>query len=186
VEQLDFRTQLRRLRDGALDVAFVRPFCTLDDLRRETLRAEPVAVALPLDHPLAGASLVPLEALAGEPWIVMANSVVGADFHTRTVGRLRAAGVEGEITTTTSLQAGVGLAAAGLGVFACPLSTRETVPETVALVPIEGWTTGVEMVWLRDAVPLTVRRFLQVARSAGASGTSRVRVAGGAAPLSAR
>jgi DNA-binding transcriptional LysR family regulator len=158
--QLPFPEQLRRLRARELDVAFVRPFCDLDGLRWRLLLPEPVGVALPTGHRLATADSVPLEELADETWIVMAPSVVGDDTARKLLQRLRSAGMTGQVLQTSTVQAGVGLVAAGFGVFACPMSSAATTPSTVALVPVEGWTTGVAMAWLPGPVSEAVSDFL--------------------------
>jgi DNA-binding transcriptional LysR family regulator len=164
VEQLDFRTQLRRLREGSLDVAFVRPFCDIDDLRSETLLPEPVVAVLPADHPLAGRRSVTVAELADEPWIVLPAATVGDGAYDRTLTRLRRAGVAGVVSTAPTVQAGVGLAAAGYGVFPCPRSAAQPTPPRTRLVPLEDWTTGVQMVWAAGPVRAAVQRLLAVAR----------------------
>lgn len=166
VAQLDFRTQLRLLREEKLDVAFVRPFCDVAGLESQALLAEPVAVALPRHHPLADRASTPLSALAREQWIVLAASVVGQDAHMASVARLRSAGVEGDLVTLgADAQAGIGMVAAGLGVFPCPLSAARTAPPEVAFVPIEGWTTAIHVVWRAGPPEPVVLDFLETSRA---------------------
>ena len=175
--QLDFCDQLRRLRADELDVAFVRPFCDLVGLESQMLLPEPVVVALPLSHRLAGAASVPLAELAGEQWITMTAAVVGEAAASSILARLRAAGVRGEPKRTSSLQAGVGMAAAGQGVFPCPASTAATTPPTVAFVPVEGWVTGVTMAWRAGQIAPVVMDFLRSSSAAASDVASRPRTA---------
>jgi len=173
VAQLDFCDQLRRLRADELDVAFVRPFCDLAGLESQMLLPEPVVVALPPTHRLAGAVSVPLTELADEQWIVMTAAVVGDAAASRIMSRLRGAGMRGEPKRTSSPQAGVGMAAAGQGVFACPASTKLTTPPNVAFVPIEGWFTGVTMTWRAGAIAPVVQDFLRACTGASAGAGPR-------------
>jgi DNA-binding transcriptional LysR family regulator len=57
------------LRDGTVDVAFVRPPFRDEGLSMVTLLTEPRFAVLPQDHPLAARDAVRPEDLVGEPWI---------------------------------------------------------------------------------------------------------------------
>jgi DNA-binding transcriptional LysR family regulator len=175
VAQMDFCDQLRRLRAEEIDVAFVRPFCDLAGLESQMLLPEPVVVALPRTHRLADAVSVPLAELADEQWITMTPAVVGDAAASSILARLRAAGVRGEPKRTSSLQAGVGMAAAGQGVFACPASTAATTPPSVVFLPVEGWFTGVSMLWRAGPVAPVVKAFLRSCADAASEVPSRAR-----------
>jgi DNA-binding transcriptional LysR family regulator len=95
----------------------------------------------------------------------MSAAVTGAAARAAMLARLRDAGVEGPVLAAgDTAQAGVAMVAAGLGVFACPLSTARSTPADVATVPIEGWTTTVDMVWRPGPLEPAVRAFLDNAR----------------------
>lgn len=169
VVQLDFRTQVRRLREGTLDVGFVRPFGTHADLTCVLLLEEPVVAVLPAADPLTRSASVPLPALSGRRWIVMAPSVTGDDAHARVLARLREAGVaSGPQRVATTVQEGIALAAAGYGVFACPRSSAGPDRTFVRSVPIEAWTSGVHMVWDAERVGDALNSFLRTSRQVAA------------------
>jgi DNA-binding transcriptional LysR family regulator len=67
------------LRNGATDVAFVRPPFTDDGISMVTVLTEERFAVLPPDHPLAGRDHVQPEDVVGEPWIW----VEGTDPRTR-------------------------------------------------------------------------------------------------------
>ncbi len=60
---------IKHLRDGCLDVAFVRPPLAADDLGCEVLGEEDVVIAVATDHPAAAVGWIELAQLAGEPVI---------------------------------------------------------------------------------------------------------------------
>jgi len=79
----DVDIQLQRLRwwnhaeallDGRVDAGFVRLPLPAEGLEIRALYTEPVCVALPAGHPLAGMSCVGIAALAGEPVLRYADA----------------------------------------------------------------------------------------------------------------
>jgi LysR family hydrogen peroxide-inducible transcriptional activator len=62
---------LERLRAGSLDAAILSLPLDGDDLRWAPLLCEPILLALPRAHPLAGRKRVPLAALAAEPVLLL-------------------------------------------------------------------------------------------------------------------
>ena len=69
--EMHANAQLEALVSGRIDVGFTRPLAPPFDsvLRAELLYRDPVVVALPLDHPLAGHT-IPVTALAAERFIM--------------------------------------------------------------------------------------------------------------------
>jgi DNA-binding transcriptional LysR family regulator len=61
--------QVELLLDGTLDLGLLRPPVTERDLSVEVLRSEPLVCVLPEAHRLASSDAVPLDQLAGEPFI---------------------------------------------------------------------------------------------------------------------
>jgi len=62
---------IERLRGGALDAAILSLPIEAEDLRTEPLLEEPMLLALPAGHALAGASRIPHEALAEAPVMLL-------------------------------------------------------------------------------------------------------------------
>ncbi|WP_328958519.1 LysR family transcriptional regulator [Kitasatospora purpeofusca] len=165
---------LDRLRDGAIDLAVVaaypgHPYDTeLFDLR--PLAEDPVLVALPPDHPLAGREQLRLVELADEPWIAASS---------RAESTLLAACVRSGFRPRIAYEVGawtakLGLVAAGFGATLIPaLAARATRPD-IALVPLHPEDTPVRLVrtvTLRaHSAPPAVTAFLpHLARAAAAA-----------------
>ncbi|MET9403638.1 LysR substrate-binding domain-containing protein [Kitasatospora sp. NPDC002965] len=155
---------LDRLRDGAIDLALVsaypeHPYDTeLFDLR--PLVDDPVLVALPPDHALAGRASVQLAELAGEHWIAASR---------RAESTLLAACVRSGFRPRIEYEvagwpAKLGLVAVGLGVTLIPALAARAARPDVALVPLHPDDTPVRLVrtaTLRDrSVPPAVTAFL--------------------------
>ncbi|MQA97414.1 MAG: LysR family transcriptional regulator, partial [Streptosporangiales bacterium] len=141
----DVRLVLRELTNRAavdgvlgdrLHIAFARvPFETTD-LRYETVYEEPVAAAIPAEHPLAAYDSIPLAALRGEP-LVMIPRTQEPELHDYYVALCQEAGFSPRIVhgVTTTLVA-VGLAASGVGIAFVPESTRVMAREGVVYRPL--------------------------------------------------
>lgn len=66
--------QVRALRDGWLDVGFARYYRSEPDIACEIVWQEPIVVAVPAKHPLAGKSSVAMADLQNEPMIVFPSA----------------------------------------------------------------------------------------------------------------
>jgi DNA-binding transcriptional LysR family regulator len=128
---------LDRLRAGELDVAVVSdhgPAATTDDVELEPLMDDPLFVALPQDHPLAGAPEITMAALREETWIEGRDSVCAASLRTAAA----AAGYEPHIGfESAQWLSKQGLVAAGVGVTLIPSLALATVREDIVLRRIE-------------------------------------------------
>jgi DNA-binding transcriptional LysR family regulator len=114
------------VRDGELDVAFVRPLLGAEPgVASEVVADEDMVVALPSGHPLAKRATVPLLALSIEPFVLFPRTV-GAGLHDSIVSACRAAGFSPRIVQETSqVTSIVNLVAAGLGVSIVPASMQQ-------------------------------------------------------------
>lgn len=126
--------------EGTLDAAIVFAY-DLDprvwpvELRSTELLAEPLTIALPQTHRLAGGQEIDLAELGGERWICTRADTAGA----RSLGRMAtAAGFEPEIIFRSNDYGVVGeLVARGLGVAMMP---RLAVPDAgVRMLRPAGW-----------------------------------------------
>jgi DNA-binding transcriptional LysR family regulator len=122
--------QVEALRNGAIDVALLRPPVADPSLAVHTLRRDPLVVALPAEHPLAAKTEVCAADLAGVDLIVHLADRLSA-MHDVVFGVLYDAGVEphirhevGETSTLVTLVAG------GLG--------AAVVPEPVTALALDG------------------------------------------------
>ncbi|MFB9949888.1 LysR family transcriptional regulator [Rhizobium puerariae] len=130
---------MEKLVRGEIDAAFIRP--GLEDpkeVRLKRLPDEPMLVALPAHHPLAGQARVPLAALAGEPFILFPRTV-GLSLYDDIVRGCREAGFELVVTQEApQIPSVINLVAADLGVSIVPASIAKLAIEGVAYRPIEG------------------------------------------------
>lgn len=137
--------QVAALHEGWLDVAFLRPPVRDPDLAVHVVRREPLIVAVPEHHRLAGAAALPLAQLREEPFVsypsqhrsVVYDAVLDAcgraGFHPRIVQ---------EVGETSTL---VAFVAAGLGVALVPASVRHLQITGAVYRPLAGTTQEVAL-----------------------------------------
>jgi LysR family hydrogen peroxide-inducible transcriptional activator len=106
---------IERLRDGALDAAILSLPIEADDLRTEPLLDEPMLLALPAGHPLAGHPHIPHAALAEAPVMLLEDGHCLRD-QTMAFCRSSGLGAHSEVqaasleTLRQMVMAGIGLA----------------------------------------------------------------------------
>jgi DNA-binding transcriptional LysR family regulator len=134
------------LRKGRYDVAFTRPPLA-DDLESRTLVSEPVCAVLPEGHPLAGRAELTLAELAGERWVLTPRAS-WEPWHQAFDNSFEAAGFTPDVVhRDASVQALLGLVAAGVGVTRLARSAGNLRRTGVVFVPIVGEFASTEMVW---------------------------------------
>ncbi|MGW4245719.1 LysR family transcriptional regulator [Nocardia sp. NPDC004722] len=148
----------RQVLDGEADLALVSPRPGAAGIGWRTLLNQPVVLAVPADHRLAGQRQVRLAELADAEFIAMHPG-----FGMRRVfdELCAAAGIGPRIAFESSDLVTVrGLVAAGLGVALVP--TEQPLPPGVAEVPLAdaGASRDVGLIWSATATPAeAVRRF---------------------------
>lgn len=111
------------LQDGRVDLAFVDEAGVVPGLRTSPLFSEPLLVAVPADHRLAGRGAIAIEALAGEPLIVMKS---GHGFRKIVLDYLERRGIETTIVYESGgIETVQALVEAGLGVSIVPRMVRK-------------------------------------------------------------
>ncbi len=129
--------QLRRVADGGADAAVVsssRAALEGPGLRFEELLDDPLLLAVPRTHALAGRRSVALAALNDERWISAST-----DPDETLLGTWRGAGWEPKVAfVAREWTAKLGLVAAGLGVTLVPGLAATAVREDVALVRVRA------------------------------------------------
>jgi DNA-binding transcriptional LysR family regulator len=159
--------QVEGLLDGTLDVGLLRPPVRERELAVEVVRSEPLVAVLPEAHALAATDAVPLEELAGEPFVVYPShfrSVVhdaveetcaAHGFHPR---------VALEVSETATL---VSFVAAGLGVSLVPESVRHMTVHGAVYRPLAREAAAVELAvaWRREDTTPVLERALHVVRA---------------------
>ncbi|MEQ8820480.1 MAG: LysR family transcriptional regulator [Sumerlaeia bacterium] len=163
---------LQALRDGVLDVGFVRlPISEAEQrgLSLEKIHQEPTILALAADHPLAAEAEVPFAKLDGEACLLWHRHVAPAAYD-HVLAACREAGFTPRLEfEADSLQTGLGLVAAGLAIAFVPDSARVLCREGVAYRPIAGGGPMLElgMVWRPRASCAALPEFLGRLRGVG-------------------
>jgi DNA-binding transcriptional LysR family regulator len=176
LRELPPQEQIDALKEGRIDVGFVRG--PLDDaaLASECVRREPLVVALPLDHPLASRKRIALEVLAREPFVLFPRQRSPA-FFDQLMGLCRAAGFSPHIVQEAPQLDVLSLVAAGFGVAIVPQSTRNVRRLGLALRPIVGSPmTDLLIAWRADDTSPALAELLSFVRRVGvhkASGARR-------------
>ena len=150
------RTALEGVLAERIHIAFVRVPYGDCGLPGEVVHDEPVAVALPAGHPLAGREVVPLAALRDEDF-VMIPRLQEPELHEYYLARCADAGFSPRMVheASTTLVA-VGLVASGAGVAFVPASTAVMARGGVAYRPLGSPAPRLRLaaVWQRDPGPV--------------------------------
>jgi DNA-binding transcriptional LysR family regulator len=168
LRELTTNEQLQRLREGRIDIGFVRPPIEEDGINSEIVFREPLIVALPETHPWADRAVVELRELSAEPFILFPRSLAPG-LYDPIVSLCQQAGfspIAGQ--EAIQMQTIISLVAASMGVAIVPASMQnfqrkgvvyKSLPESTCMVAIA-------LIW-RNAPTQAVQRFLEVARQSG-------------------
>lgn len=139
------------LADGSADVAFVRLPATIPGIDVEPLFAEPLAVALPDRHPLAGRSTVSVDDLLDQPLAVReTNDPIWRAFWTLAAHRDVGAKPRLEVCGSVSDELSRVASGAACGIFSMAVPRFTSVPG-VRFARIEGIPgSTVAVGWRRD------------------------------------
>ncbi|MFC9330320.1 LysR family transcriptional regulator [Kitasatospora sp. NPDC057015] len=166
IREMTTAPQVAALREHVIDVGLLREPPDEPGLRSETLLSEEFVAVLPVGHPLAARRVVPVEALADEPFVLLPDSA-GPTVRNRILDLCRSAGFEPRLgQQAVEWQTVCALVEAGLGVSLAPASIRRIRLRGVAYRRIEpsDARTTVAMTWRQDDPDPLVARFLEVAR----------------------
>jgi DNA-binding transcriptional LysR family regulator len=147
IEECLSNESVARLRNGQLDVAFIRTSLTdADPLSVDRLLEEPMVVALPDSHELArgkAAKVIPFASLANVVFILYGPP--GTGMHDATIAACHAAGFNprvGHLGASTQAAPRIGstlsLVAAGLGITLVPSSVQRMNLDGVVYRQLDG------------------------------------------------
>ncbi|AKT41783.1 LysR family transcriptional regulator [Chondromyces crocatus] len=159
--------QLEALKEGRIDVGFVR--APLDDptIARQCVRSEELVVALPSEHPLAARKRIPLALLANEPFVSFPRQR-GPGFFDQIITLCRAAGFSPRIVQEAPLLDIPSMVAAGFGIAILPESIRQLGRRGLSFRPLVGGPrTSLLMVWRQDDGSPTMEGFIAFVRRVG-------------------
>ena len=120
------------LRNGTLDVGFLRDAGTPEGMHAEPLLSEPFIAVLPAKHPLAAKSAVPVRSLQHEPFVLFSPSA-GAHAWQNTIAVCEAHGFQPRVVQEAPQWLTIlRLVGAGMGVSIMPACVRKlSGPDTV-------------------------------------------------------
>ncbi|MYN11815.1 LysR family transcriptional regulator [Pusillimonas sp. TS35] len=166
VQEGETATLMQRLRDGALDFAICRSFYAASDLDTRILTDEPLCVALPHGHPLAGCSGIRIGDLREEKFL-MHTTPPGRGIADSLIAACQVAGYTPDVIywgveTLPMLL----MVQRGMGVAFAPASFRQLglagMPILVPLVD-PGINTQLTLITLKNnRLPISAQRFISL------------------------
>jgi DNA-binding transcriptional LysR family regulator len=162
--------QLEALRDGRVDVGFLRPPVGSSGLEIETIQRETIIVALPESHPLSELESVGITQLRNETFVLLARSESPGVYDSLALTLSELAGNPRAVQEADDMQTLIGLVAAGIGVALVPVSVSLLVRPGVVYRTLSGRAPTVELAlaWRSGPVAPVVAAFLAVARATAA------------------
>jgi DNA-binding transcriptional LysR family regulator len=162
--------QLTALRQGDIDIGFVREPQPDPDLEIVTVMREPLRIAVNKRHPLAARPTLAVRDLAGEPFVLF-PAELAPGLHEQVVSLCHAAGFTPNIIEESrELYTSVSLVEAGVGVSILPASVEKLGWRGVRYRPIPSAAaeTRIAAAWRRDRARPVVEAFMGVVgRAAG-------------------
>lgn len=161
--------QLAALARREIDIGLLRPPVTDAELSVESVLAEPLVVALPADHRLAGRRAVPIKALAKEPFVLFPRQH-GPGVHDAVLQICHEAGFAPRAAyEPNEMQTILAYVAAGLGVSIVPGSLMSFRRGPIAFRRLAGAQASIELAlaWTRARPSVLVDNFRRICGSAG-------------------
>jgi len=156
---------LSELRNGALDVGFLREVQAGVGLTSEVILREPLTAIFPAAHPLAKSPGLKLRQLAGEPFVLFPRHV-GEAFYDRIIGICTEAGFAPRVVQeATQWQSIVTFVETGLGVSIAPSCVARFRWKGVVYRELTGLSTTIFAAWQAANTPPAVLRFLSLIRA---------------------
>ena len=116
--------QIVKLKDGSLDIAFIRAPVTLEDLTIQPIFSETLSLVLPAGHPLTGSHHIQLSDLAKEPFIGFCRECAPGLFDS-IIGLCNRAGFSPQIIHDSSqINSVIRLVESGMGYSIVPTSVK--------------------------------------------------------------
>ena len=156
---------IEAIRDGSVDVGFLRDGGPLSDLRVEPLLEEKFIAVVPIDHSLSRQRLIRVSQLRTEPFVFFPASA-GPTAWERSMKLCEEQGFRANIVQEAPHWVTiVSLVAAGLGVTIAPSCIRKIAGEGVACRPLSpAGATHIELSYRRDENSPVAREFCRLAR----------------------
>lgn len=167
LHELSTEQQLQWLREGRIDVGFLRPPVDEDTFSVATIYQEPLVVALPEAHPLANGASVSLRSLSSELFIFFPRSIAPG-LYDQIISLCQQADFSPTVAQEAmQMQTIVSLVAAEMGIAIVPESLQHLQRTGVVYKAIQEPTSkvAIAMIWRCNDTSPTVQHFLEVVRS---------------------
>jgi DNA-binding transcriptional LysR family regulator len=176
LHELTTHQQLQWLREGRMDVGFIRPPVEDDIFSFEIIFRESLVVALPETHLLVNEPEVCLRSLASEPFILFPR-FLAPGLYDLIISLCQQAGFSPNVAQEAiQMQTIVSLVAGGLGVAIVPESLQnlqrtgvvyKTVQElTPKVMQTRSLSSDIAIIWGRNDTSAILQRFVEVVREA--------------------
>lgn len=166
LQELTTEQQLQWLKEGRIDVGFLRPPVIDNTFSSEIIFEEPLMVTLPVNHRLALSEKVSLRELVKEPFILFPRSQAPG-LYDQIISLCQQADFSPIVAQEAiQMQTIVSLVAAEMGIAIVPASLQNLQRTGVVYKAVEELTpkVAIAMMWRSlDTSPAT-QRFLEVAR----------------------
>lgn len=134
--ELSSRQQFTALKQRQLDISFIHGPLIEPTLHSEFVHREPLWVALPQTHPLAGCEIISLRDLRDEPFVLVSREREPA-VHDRYISMCQESGFVPQIAQEASqIQTMLGLVGMGIGVFLVPECVCNSHHSGVTYIPL--------------------------------------------------
>jgi DNA-binding transcriptional LysR family regulator len=166
LRELPSTDQMNGVIGGDIDVGFVRDAGHDTRLHVEPFAREPLLIALPRTHRLAGTARLPLSALAHEAWVLFPRTIAPL-LHEQVMRLCRDAGFTPDVKQESrEVYTTVGLVGAGAGVTIVPATVQRMSWDGVVYRPIPRAFVQISMVRASGPVRPVVETFISAARKA--------------------
>jgi DNA-binding transcriptional LysR family regulator len=156
---------IEALRDGSVDVAFLRDGGPIEDLCVDSVLEESFVAVVPQHHRLAKHSSIRAAQLKDEPFVFYAKSAGGTAWE-RTMTLCREDGFEAKIVQEAPHWVTIlSLVSAGLGVTIAPECIRKIAGDGTVCLPLAGsHATQIELAYRKEENSPVMREFCRLAR----------------------
>ncbi|ABA20448.1 transcriptional regulator, LysR family [Trichormus variabilis ATCC 29413] len=159
--------QLEWLREGGIDIGFIRPPVEENIFNWETIFQESLMVALPETHLLANQFNIPLTSLGNESFILFPRKIAPG-LYDLIISLCQQAGFSPHVAQEAiQMQTTVSLVAADMGIAIVPASLQNLQRTGVVYKNIQEATAKVAlaMTWRKNETSPTLQRFLHTVRA---------------------
>jgi len=166
LHELNTNLQTEEIDNGSIDLGFVHLPIVEDGLSLLTVLEEPMVVAIPKTHPLAGQTHIALPSLAGDRFILFPR-YVASGFYDQVLSACQQAGFTPNVIQEAKLmQTIVCLVAGGMGVALVPASLKNLQRTGVIYTALEEQIPPLKtaLIWRQDNTSFVLHQFITVVR----------------------